>query len=323
MTECPAMPAVAAPSPPPDAGPDLRVHTALVFVQLVFGAFHVVARAVLYTLPPLAVAGLRLALATPLLLALAWHRDRLLPSPRDLPWLALLGFLGVFANQILFLTGLSFTTAINATILMPSIPVFAVALGALFRVEGIGRRRLAGIALAVAGALVLLDPRRLTLGDEVTLGNLLILANCLCYAGFLVAQRPVLARLPWRTVIAWAFLFGASGVLVVSWGELSALEAAAVPQGAWWGIAYIVLFPTVLAYSLNTWAVRRSSPALVAVYTTLQPVFGSSLAALFLGERFGLNQAGGFVLIATGLWVTARALQQRRQPAGGPTAERP
>lgn len=301
--------------PPPSAaaaGPGMRVHVALVLVQLTFGAFHVVGRAVLYSLPPLAVAGLRLVLATPLLLALAWRHDRLLPSRRDLPWLALLGFLGVFANQILFLTGLSFTTATNATILMPSIPVFAVALGALFRIERIGPRRLAGIALAVAGALVLLDPRHFTLGDEVAVGNLLILLNCLCYAGFLVAQRPILARLPWRTVVAWAFLFGGVGVVAVASGELAALRATAVPAGVWWGLAYIVVFPTVLAYSLNTWAVRRSSPALVAVYITLQPLFGSLLAVLFLGERFGARQAGGLLLIAAGLWVTSRALQRHR-----------
>ena len=56
--------------------------------------------------------------------------------------LALLGFLGVFANQLLFIHGLEHTTATNASILMPSIPVFAV--GGGVRCCGIERVRVHG-----------------------------------------------------------------------------------------------------------------------------------------------------------------------------------
>ena len=121
------------PSIPPPGSPatELRVHLTLLLVQTAFGGFHVVAKAVLAHLPPLALAGLRVGLATPLLVLLAWRHDRVLPGRRDLPLLVLLGGLGVFANQILFINGLRFTTAINASILMPSLPVFAAAAAAL------------------------------------------------------------------------------------------------------------------------------------------------------------------------------------------------
>ena len=66
-----------------------------------------------------------------------------------------------------------------------------------------------------------------------------------------------------------------------------------------------VLFATLTAYMLNTWAVRRSSPTLVAAYTTLQPLSSAALAALLLGESMGPNAALGFVLIAAGLWVAS------------------
>jgi drug/metabolite transporter (DMT)-like permease len=276
-----------APAPPaPAPAPAARVHLALLLAQLCFSGFHVVAKAVLASLAPLALAAIRVGFATPILLALAWRRDRFVPARRDLPMLALLGGLGIFANQALFITGLKFTTATNAGILMLSVPVFAAATAAALGVERVGADRLVGIALAVAGAL--------------------ILVNGLCYALFLVLQRPVLTRIPWRTVIAWSFLFGSVGVLLVSIPALVALEPAKVPAGAWLGVAYIVLFPTVFAYAANTWAVRRSSPALVAAYNTLQPLVAAALAAAFLGERFGWAEGAGLVLIAAGLWrVTA------------------
>ena len=279
-----------------------QVHAGLLFVQLNFGAFHVTAKAVLAHLHPLALAGLRVLVATPILLLLAWRHDRLMPTRRDLPWLALLGFLGVFANQLLFIFGLRWTTATSAAILMPSIPVFAAAVAIATGVERAEPRRLLGIVLAVIGALVMLEPGRFQLGDRMVVGNLLVLANCLSYATFLVLMRRVLHRLPVTTVIAWSFLFGGLGIVAVSATHLAAIPFSVVPASVWLLMGYIVLFPTTLNYLINTWALARSTPSLVAAYTTLQPLAAGLLAAIFLAERPGWPQLAGAVLIAAGLW---------------------
>jgi drug/metabolite transporter (DMT)-like permease len=295
-----------------------RVHFALAVTQLLFSGLHVVGKDVLGEVHPMALACLRVGFTAPLLVAFAAWRRCPLPRLRDLPALALLGALGVFGNQVLFITGLSYTTATNAGILMPAIPVFAAGLGALFGIDRIGWRRMAGIGLAVAGALAVLDPTAFSLADEQTVGNLLVLANCLCYGAYLVLHRPVLERLPWPTVIAGAFVFGGAGVFAVGGRHLAATDFAALPAGTLAGLAYIVVFPTLVGYVLSTWAVRRSSPTLVAAYTTLQPVASAVLAALFLGERMGPGAAAGFVLIAAGLWVVARRTEVRARegPAG-------
>ncbi|MCG6964510.1 MAG: DMT family transporter [Acidobacteria bacterium] len=297
------------------AGVAWRVHVGLLFVQLTFGAFHVVAKAVLAYLHPLALAGLRVLVATPLLLLLAWQHDRILPGRRDLPWLALLGLLGVFANQLLFILGLRLTTATSAALLMPSIPVFAAAVAIIGRIERASAGRALGIALSVLGALVMLDPRSFRMADRALAGDLLVLANCMSYATFLVVMRPVLRRLPVATVIAWSFLFGGAGVTAVSWPHLIDLNLAAAPLAVWAGVAYVVLVPTTLNYLINAWAVARSTPSLVAAYTTLQPLSAGLLAALFLAERPGWPQLAGGLLIAAGLWRVSAATPGKRVKA--------
>ena len=280
-------------------------HLALLAVQISFSGLHVVGKVVLESLPPLAVASLRVLVATPLFLGLAWYVDRKLPPWRSLPHLALLGLLGVFLNQVLFVTGLKYTTATNAAILMSSVPVFAVGVGWLTGIERIGPRRLSGVILAASGALVLLDPRRFSIADATFLGTFLILMNSLSFATFLVLQRPLLSRLPWRTVIAWTFLFGGIGVIAVGGSTLANVDVSAVPSGIWWGVVFIGLVPTFFGYLLNTWAVRRSSVTLVAVYTTLQPLLTALLAIVFLREHLRAPQIAGFVLIASGLWLVS------------------
>lgn len=297
--------------PAPTPKPGWPVHAALLSVQVIFGGFHVVAKLVLGHLDPFSLMALRVGLATPILVLIAWRVDRVMPRLGDLPHLALLGFLGVFANQLLFINGLELTTATNAAILMPSIPVFAVAVGAALGIERVGPYRTLGIVLAAAGAVVMVNPFGFSLADGSLLGNGLILANCLCFATFLVVQRPILRRLPWRTVIAGAFVFGAAGVLAVAGRRLAAVDLAALPEAAWWGIAYIVLFPTVLTYSLNTWAVRRSSPSLPAAYTTFQPVATATLAAVVLAERPGWLDAVGFTLIVGGLLIVSKRAERK------------
>jgi drug/metabolite transporter (DMT)-like permease len=285
---------------------DRAAIVALLVVQVVFATLHVVGKVVLAEIPALAFAASRVLIAAPLLAAMAWHHDRVIPSARDWRALAVLGLLGVFANQVLYLVGLRFTTATNAAILMPSIPVFTVAAAALLGAERLTRRRVAGVVLAAIGALVLLDPARLEAGGRTSLGNLLVAGNCLCYAFYLVLLRPQLARLPWRTVVAGAFLTGGAATLLVSLPTLTRVDWPAVHSATWLAIAYVGVFPTVGTYALNTWAVRRSSPSVAAAFTTLQPMFTALLAALFLHERFGWLQAAGLGLIVAGLAVVSR-----------------
>jgi len=286
----------------------------LLVVQALFSTLHVVGKIVLAEVPPLAFAGTRVAIATPLLLAYAWRHDRFVPARADWPRLALLGMLGIFANQTLFLLGLNFTTATSSAILMPSIPVLTAAAAALLGAERVVGRRLLGIAATAAGALVLVDPTRLDTSPQATSGNLLILTNCLCYSFFLVLQRPMFARIPWRTLIAWSFLFGSLGTLPVAAPSLAATDWSRLSGAALLGVLYIGVVPTAGNFALAAWAVRRSSPAMVAAFTTLQPVFTSAIAALALGEVVGPNQAVGFLLIVLGLVLVQ---QRRRERAGG------
>jgi drug/metabolite transporter (DMT)-like permease len=279
---------------------------ALLAVQVIFATLHVVGKIVLTEIPALAFAASRVLIAAPVLALMAWRHDRVIPTGRDWRALAVLGALGVFANQVLYLVGLRFTTATNAAILMPSIPVFTVAAAALLGAERLTRRRLAGVALAAVGALILLDPARLELGGRTSLGNLLVAGNCLCYAFYLVLLRPQLARLPWRTVVAGAFVTGGAATLLVSLPTLATIDWPAVHGATWLAIVYVGLFPTVGTYALNTWAVRRSSPSVAAAFTTLQPMFTALLATLFLSERFGWLQAAGLGLIVAGLAVVSR-----------------
>jgi len=233
----------------------------------------------------------------------------------DLVQFLLLGLLGVTANQTLFLYGLRHTTAVNATILVTTIPVFTVLESVITRREAASALKFGGIGLAAAGAIYLIGPDRISLAPDLALGNALILLGMVCYSLYLVLSKRMLQRYRPITVSLYVMTFGALGVLPIGLHAATTLDLAVVSPKVWWLTGYIVLFPTILAYFLNIWALQRVSSNLVAVYIYLQPLFAALAASLLLPtERLTLRAGLAGLAIFGGLaLVIAGERQQHRE----------
>lgn len=249
---------------------------------------------------------------------LAW-RGGWLRDWRELARIAWLAVLGVVANQGLFLLGLRHTTAINATIIVATIPVFTVLYSILGRREPPSALKLAGIALAGVGSLWLIGPDRLSLEREKALGNAIILVGMACYGWYLVASKDLLRRHSPVTMSAYLMAFATLFTLPFGMLALIRMDLTMVRPATWAWIAYIVVFPTIVAYFLNIWALTRVSPNLVAAYIYLQPVFTAALApALLEGEAITPRALGAGVAIFAGLACVIAG--ERRQQGQVPVA---
>jgi drug/metabolite transporter (DMT)-like permease len=289
----------------------------LVLVQVCFGVFPILGKIAMESFSPQAVLVWRLLAGSCVLSALAIgvHGRAALPGRGDLWRLFGLSLLGVIVNQLLFLEGLSRSTAVNAGLLMTLIPVVTIALAAFLGRERLSARRVAGLLLAVAGVLVLFGTRGAQLGEASTLtGDLLMTANAVSYAFYLVLAKPILARLPQLVVVAWLFAFGA---LVVPWFTWGAAWAPADAGSRHWGaLGGILLFPTVLAYMFNTVVLARTHAGTTAVYIMLQPFVAALLGIVVLGERPGPAVALTAACVLAGLWLVS--LPARAAERAGP-----
>ena len=300
------------------------VHVALVVVQLLFASLAITGRFVLPYFPAGALVCFRVFGATAVLFLVnaatggGWIRDR-----RDLWHLAVLGLLGIAANQSLFLYGLQHTTAINATILVTTVPVFTVLGSVLTGREPASGRVVAGVALAGAGAVYLIGPDRISLAPDVALGNTLIVLGMICYAAYFVYSKSVVAQYNPITVSFYVMLFASIGVLPLGLGSIPSLRVSEVSVAVWGWVGYIVIFPTILTYLLNIWALQRVSSTTVAVYIYLQPLFAAAVAPLVLqDERITTRAAIAGVAIFTGLGLVILAeLRERREIPVEPIGE--
>jgi drug/metabolite transporter (DMT)-like permease len=289
-----------------------------VIVQLLFASLAIAGRFVLPHFPAGALVCFRVVGATAVLLLVnaatggGWIRD-----PRHLVRLAVLGLLGIAANQSLFLYGLRHTTAINATILVTTVPVFTVLGSVLTGREPASRPMFAGVALAGAGAIYLIGPDRFSLAPDVALGNALIVLGMICYAAYFVYSKSVVGRYNPVTVSFYVMLFATLAVLPLGIQSVATMRFTEVSASIWWWVGYIVLFPTILTYLLNIWALQRVSSSMVAGYIYLQPLFAAAVAPLLLdNERITTRTtlAGLTIFAGLGLVILAEVRHHRSIP---------
>jgi len=164
-------------------------------------------------------------------------------------------------------------------------------------------RNIAGIGLAVAGVVYLVDPFRASFSAQTTLGNILIIANSLCYGAYIAVSSDLVKRYGALNVITWLFLIGAVVTLPFAAHAWSADGLTSVSVSAWVVVVYIVLLPTVGAYYLNAWALTRVTPSIVAIYIYLQPLLAFGLAPLVLGESWNSRTLVACALIFAGVAV--------------------
>ncbi len=306
-------PAVFAPG---HEAPGWKVHAALAGAQTGFALFPIFGKLALVSIPPFALAAIRVVTSAVMLEVvrrMSPEEERLDPSDRGR--IFLLALLGVSFNQVMFIFGLSLTTAINTSILISTIPVFTLAAAVLLGREHTTPRAIAGMALAGAGALVLLNAERFEWSSQYFRGDLLILGNGFFYSLYLVLSRPLLARYRPLTFTSAVFRWGAPAIVLASIPALARFSPAKVSPIAWWSLGAVVVFCTVIPYLLNSWALARTQASRVASYVFLQPMIASTLAIVILGERPGWRTAVAAALIFGGLAVTLKAPRVRSRIA--------
>ena len=249
-------------------------YLALLGVQVSFGLFPVFGKLAFKPggFSPAAVGAWRMGFGAAVLCAIAWalHGRAFFDARRDFWKLLVASVLGVTANMLLYLEGLARSSAIEATLVMCLIPVFTFGIAAAVGQERLRAGRASGILVALVGASALFWAQDREIAREHWVGNLLMAANALSYAAYFVWARPLLKRHPPLVVIAWVFLLSVPAAIWIA--ARHEVWPAAASAEAWWSLAFVLVFPTALAYLLNMYALARVPASTTAVFIYAQPI---------------------------------------------------
>jgi drug/metabolite transporter (DMT)-like permease len=256
-------------------------------------------------LPPLAMAFWRWAVALVVLAPFALgpmlrERDTI---RRHWKILIVLGVLGVGSFNTLAYIGLGSTTATNGLLLNSSIPVLIVALGWMFFAEPATPRQGLGVAVSLCGVLAIIAKGDLgqLLALRLNPGDLWVFSAMVSWAFYTLLLRRRPAKLSSIAFMGITVLIGLLANLPLYLGELAYGAHAKLNAASLGAIAYLGVFPSVLAYLFWNKAVREVGANRAGLFSHLMPVFGSLLAFLFLGESLRGYHLVGFALILGGI----------------------
>ena len=291
-----------------------RLALLMTLPPLLWAGNAVVGRLMVDQVPPLTLNLMRWALTALILLPLAWRAlTPLSQVTQRWRYLGLLGLLGVGAYNSLQYMALVTSTPLNVTLVASSMPVWMLAVGALFYGEHPTRRQLAGAALGLVGVLLVIGRGSWQTLIEVRFvpGDLFILLAIIGWAfySWLLARPPAHMQGAQRPDWDWAgfllvqTLFGLGAAGLFALGEQTLLAPAPV-QWSWGVVAallYVSLGASILAYRCWGLGVASGGPALAAFFNNLTPLFAAVLSALVLGEAPQPYHAAAFALIVSGI----------------------
>jgi drug/metabolite transporter (DMT)-like permease len=265
--------------------------------------------------PPLAVAFYRNLFAAALLLplAVARHRDELRALGRRRAGALLLagGFLAVhFAAWI---PSVTLTTVAASTVLVTSQPVWAAAGSRLLFGERIPRSAVLGIAVALAGA-VLISGADFAVSARAFAGDLLALLGAVTAAGYLLTGRRLRQDLSLAAYTGVVYTVCAALLLLAMLATRTPLSG--FEPKVWLLFALMALGPQILGHTVFNYLLRDLDATVVAVAIMGEPVGASLLALALFGEVPPASAVAGGLLVLAGIYVAVTA--QARRPVEAP-----
>ena len=208
---------------------------------------------------------------------------------KDKMKLILLGGAGIFGYMSLYAVSLSHTTPVSFAIFNAMQPLWVVVASAVIFHEGIDARKLMGIAVGFAGAMlcILAEPNR-AVADKPLLGNMLSIAASIIYAVYLVFSARMVGHLSRMTILRYTFLSAAVVALLFTWifGFSAPMFEGGIKTKPLLVLAFVLVFPTVITYFLIPIGLKYLNSTVVAIYGYVTLIVASVVSFITGVDKF-------------------------------------
>jgi drug/metabolite transporter (DMT)-like permease len=273
------------------------------------GANSVACRALVETVPSIAVAFWRFSIAAVVLACIALATKRTLrrpgiaTSPKDIALVVFVGLLQYCVFAWAYTASTGYTTAVRATLVLATIPLTTLVASVVLKLDRLTAIRLFAVLTALTGVAIALSGKAVSTRPlHPWLGELVMLIGTFASVAHNLIAKPLLAKfdLVWLTVLE--MMVGLCVLLAVgaSTGWLGWFDFT--PQG-WVLMVSMGIFGSALTHWMWMMAIRDGPPVGVAVSVCLNPIAALLAGTVFLGEPATLATFVGLLFIAAGVYL--------------------
>ncbi len=287
---------------------NLTTYIKLVLTAGFWGGTFIAGRMLRDDIPPASTAFLRFAVASVFLLAMTLKIEKKLPPirRRHIAPIIALGLIGISMYNVCFFKGLQMIEASRASLIVATCPIFITVFSAMLFGERLTPIRVAGIALSVLGAVVVIAKgdfsRILTTG--LGLGELLIFVCVLCWTAYSLIGKPLMKDLSPLTLVTYSSVIGTAGLLIPACVQGLHRNITTYSPANWLAIVYLAVCGTVIGFTWFYQAVKHIGPTRAGLFINLVPIWAIVLAIIILHEPLTISLITGATLVITGVCLT-------------------
>jgi drug/metabolite transporter (DMT)-like permease len=283
---------------------DLPLIVGLFAINVFWGGSFIANAIALKSIGPIEIASLRFFIAAPILavITLLWKGPGIFHiEKKDLLTLVAMAVTGVTLQYVIQVTAQSYTTAINASLLINTSTFFILFLGAMFLAEKLTTSRVIGAFIGFGGVALLVSGGTMAfnLGQ---IGDLMIIVCAFLWAAYSIFGKKIAGKYHPLTVLNWVFILGTIGLIPFYFLTPHA-DPTTIPLSAWGSILFLAALCSIVAYLIYNVALETMEASRVALFIYLVPLATIVLAWLILGESLNLASGFGGLLVLAGMWI--------------------
>ena len=218
-----------------------------------------------------------------------------------------LGAFGIFGYMSLYALSISYTTPVKFAIFNAMQPLWVMVVSAVLYNKSIEGRKLTGLAIGFAGALLCILSQPFTgKASDTHIGNIFAVLSSVIYSVYLVLSARFVSHIASVTILKYTFTAAAVVALIVSY--FTGFDARLFNDGIHYTplllLLYVLLFPTVLTYFLIPVGMKYLDSAVVALYGYVTLIVATSVSYIFGLDKFDPMILLSLLLIGVSIyWV--------------------
>ena len=200
-----------------------------------------------------------------------------------------LGAFGIYGYMSLYALSISYTTPVNFAIFNAMQPLWVMVVSALMYQKSIEGRKLTGLAIGFAGALLCILSGPLSgKASDTHLGNMLAVLSSVIYSIYLVLSSKFVSHIASVTMLKYTFTSAAVVALIVSWlvGFDAPMFEDEIHYTPLLVLLFVLLFPTVITYFLIPIGMKYLDSAVVALYGYVTLIVATSVSFILGMDKF-------------------------------------
>ncbi len=276
-----------------------------------WGISFISTKIVLRELPPSTIALLRFCIAS---FVLAILLQRLEPgikiTKKDMPWFMLL--LGISLYFFFENTGISFTTAVNASLIVTFVPLITILLDVLFYRSRITPLKVTGAILALIGTYLSVTANgQISFSSSHFKGNLYMVGAMFVWAFYTLINKSLHGKYSGLSMTTYQTLFGTAFLVPLALLEVKRWQL--ISATSFFHILFLALCCSVAGYLFYNYALKHLDVTVTTIYLNLIPVVGVAGGFIFLRETvLPIQLIGGLITLVAIIVVNMEVVAYKK-----------